>query len=281
MKAAGAIGFIGIPNPASQEIPWSRITLNRTHPTMELALQNSTKPPAFIAAEAKGTSERRAQPFWCCAIFWMSQWRRGIQIGVQPRVTLVNVEYNPRGFEVKREIQMNYLLILCLCFFLASTSNVLGQSKTDEEAVTKLALEFSDAWAKHDGHALAKIMAEDVDFVTVATTYLHGRADFETFHVRLLSGRFKDSKLTVLKSTTRFLRPDMAVVHWSWKIEGDNNPDGTPGPPRFGMMTLVAEKKNGNWLVVVGQNTNAILGIPPELQDIKTPIAIPGTALEP
>jgi hypothetical protein len=28
----------------------------------------------------------------------------------------------------------------------------------------------------------------------------------------------------------------------------------------------------------VGQNTNAILGIPPELQDIKTPIAIPGTA---
>jgi len=44
------------------------------------------------------------------------------------------------------------------------------------------------------------------------------------------------------------------------------------------MMTLVAQKKNANWLVTVGQNTNAILGIPPELQDIKTPIAIPGTA---
>ena len=46
------------------------------------------------------------------------------------------------------------------------------------------------------------------------------------------------------------------------------------------MMTLVAEKKNGNWLVVVGQNTNAILGIPPELQGTKTPIAIPGTTPE-
>jgi uncharacterized protein (TIGR02246 family) len=117
--------------------------------------------------------------------------------------------------------------------------------------------------------------------VTVATTYLHGRADFETFHVRLLSGRFKNSTITALKSTTRFLRPDIAVVHWSWKIEGDNNPDGTARPPRYGMMTLVAEKKNGKWLVIVGQNTNAILGIPPELQDIKTPIAIPGTALNP
>ena len=58
---------------------------------------------------------------------------------------------------------------------------------------------------------------------------------------------------------------------------GDKNVDGTARQPRFGMMTLVAEKQNGTWLVVVGQNTNAILGIPPELQDIKTPIAIPGT----
>lgn len=122
---------------------------------------------------------------------------------------------------------MKYLLTAFFCFFLAGASNVFAQSKSDEEAVTKLPQEFCDAWAQHDGHALAKIMADDVDFVTVATTYLHGREDFETFHVRLLSGRFKDSTITVLKTTTRFLRPDMAVVHWSWKIEGDKNPDGT------------------------------------------------------
>ena len=175
---------------------------------------------------------------------------------------------------------MKYLLSASLCFLLASTSDALAQSKADEEAVGKLPQEFCEAWAKHDGHALAKIMAEDVDFVTVATTYLHGRTDFETFHVRLLSGRFKDSTISVLKTTTRFLRPDMAVVHWSWRIEGDKNADGTPRQPRYGMMTLVAEKKVGNWQVIVGQNTNAILGVPPELQGIKTPIAIPGTAPE-
>lgn len=125
---------------------------------------------------------------------------------------------------------MKYLLFAFVCFFLTTTSNLLAQSKPDEEAVAKLPQEFCDAWAKHDGHALAKIMADNVDFVTVATTYLHGRADFETFHVRLLSGRFKNSTITALKSTTRFLRPDIAVVHWSWKIEGDNNPDGTARP---------------------------------------------------
>jgi uncharacterized protein (TIGR02246 family) len=173
---------------------------------------------------------------------------------------------------------MKWVLSGALWVLLASLPNMFAQSKTDDETVSKLPQKFCDAFNKHDGHALAKIMAEDVDFVTVATTYLHGRADFETFHVRLLRGRFKDSTVKVLKTNTRFLRSDMAVVHWSWKIEGDKNPDGTPRQARFGMMTLVAEKQNGSWLVVVGQNTNAILGIPPELQDIKTPIAIPGTA---
>src|SRR5262250_1370678 len=175
---------------------------------------------------------------------------------------------------------MRYLLSASLCFLLVPTPHAVAQSKADEEAVDKLPQEFCDAWAKHDGHALAKIMAEDVDFVTVATTYLHGRADFETFHVRLMTGRFKASTITALKTTSRFLRPDMAVVHWSWRIEGDKNPDGTARQPCYGMMTLVAEKKNGNWLVIVAQNTNAAAHIPPELQGIKTPIAIPVTAPE-
>jgi uncharacterized protein (TIGR02246 family) len=171
---------------------------------------------------------------------------------------------------------MKHFLGGLLLLLLAIASN--AQTKTDEEAVGKLPQAFCDAWAKHDGHELAKIMADDVDFVTVATTYLHGRADFEKFHTRLLSGRFKDATIALLQRTVRFLRSDIAVVHWSWKIEGDKNADGTARQPRFGMMVMVAEKRAGSWLVVVGQNTNAMLGIPPELQGIKTPIAIPGTS---
>lgn len=37
LRNAGAIGVIGIPNPASMDIPWSRIAVNRTHPSMALA----------------------------------------------------------------------------------------------------------------------------------------------------------------------------------------------------------------------------------------------------
>src|SRR6267154_1233462 len=118
----------------------------------------------------------------------------------------------------KEEGKMKNFVSGIVLLLLVATSN--AQSKRDEEAVHKLPQEFCDAWAKHDGHELAKIMAEEVDFVTVAAVYLHGKADFEKFHVRLMSERFKDSTLTLLENTARFLRPDMAVVHWSWKIVG-------------------------------------------------------------
>ncbi|HEY3566315.1 MAG TPA: M28 family metallopeptidase [Thermoanaerobaculia bacterium] len=37
LHAAGAIGIITIPNPASMDIPWARTSANRTHPSMSLA----------------------------------------------------------------------------------------------------------------------------------------------------------------------------------------------------------------------------------------------------
>jgi len=37
LQQAGVIGIIGIPNPASMDIPWSRMSLNRAHPSMDLA----------------------------------------------------------------------------------------------------------------------------------------------------------------------------------------------------------------------------------------------------
>jgi Zn-dependent M28 family amino/carboxypeptidase len=37
LHEAGAIGYISIPNPASMDIPWSRISLNHNQPSMDLA----------------------------------------------------------------------------------------------------------------------------------------------------------------------------------------------------------------------------------------------------
>jgi len=167
---------------------------------------------------------------------------------------------------------MRCLLVL----LLAATLSVSAQTEPDERAVHKLPESFAAAMTKHDGHELAQIMADDVDFVTVGAMWLHGRSDFETYHVRLLSGRFSEVTMTPLEIRVRFLHPDVAVVRWSWSIRGDKNIDGTKRQSRYGMMTMVAEKRNAAWLVVVAQNDNSIPGAPPEAKGIENPIPIPG-----
>jgi uncharacterized protein (TIGR02246 family) len=164
-----------------------------------------------------------------------------------------------------------------LAAFLIFECAARAQSKSDEDAVRNIPQAFAAAWAKHDGQQLARIMSDDVDFVNVGADWLRGRADFALYHSRLLSVRFKEATLTPLEISVRFLRPDMAVLHWSWRIEGDRNFDMTPRKPRFGLFTMIAEKKGADWLVTVAQNTNRIPPPhpDPEMEGIKPGILFP------
>jgi uncharacterized protein (TIGR02246 family) len=175
---------------------------------------------------------------------------------------------------------MKQLLRNLIVGLLVAGATAHAQNTADEAAVRQIPQAFSAAWAKHDGHQLAKIMSDDVDFVNVAADWVHGRADFELFHSRLLSGRFKDSTLVPIEIVVRFLRPDQAVLHWNWRVDGDRNQDLTPRKPRFGLFTMIVEKRHGEWLVVVAQNTNRTPPPNPdlELEGITAAIHFPAAA---
>ena len=109
--------------------------------------------------------------------------------------------------EKMKHVRWGLLLIL-----LAAGANV--QSKGDEEAVRRLPQAFCDAWAKHDGHAPPKIMAEDVDCVTVAATYLPAGRISRSSIPGCSAGVLGTPILRPLQTTSRFLRPDMAMGSW-------------------------------------------------------------------
>ena len=168
-------------------------------------------------------------------------------------------------------------MLLKELFILAVTcisTSAWGQASGDETALRDLPQAFSKAWAAHDGVELARIVSEDVAFVNVGAIWLQGRADFEKYHSRILQGRFKKSTNVPLATDVRFLRSDLALVRWSWRIDGETDSAGTSLPPRHGLMTFIAEKRAGQWLVVAGQNTNAGPARP-EAADLKAPIAVP------
>jgi uncharacterized protein (TIGR02246 family) len=168
-------------------------------------------------------------------------------------------------------------ILLVVASLFADVGAGRAQSKKDEAAVRNIPQAFAAAWATHDGQQLAKIMAEDVDFVNVNGEWLVGKKDFSLFHSRLLSKRFRDSTVTPLNVSVRFLRPDLAVLHWDWRIEGDRNFGQTLRKPRFGIFTMIVAKTGEEWLVTVAQNTNHMPPPKPdpEMEGIRLGIVFP------
>ncbi len=130
-----------------------------------------------------------------------------------------------------------------------------GKSE-DLSAILELENRLSRAWNTHDMNAMANLLVRDADFVTVGGTWLRGRKEFRSHHVVLHETMFKSSSLHVKNTDIKFVRPDIALAHVLWKIEGDLEPDGTPRKPRTGIFTQVLLKSRGRWRILASQNTN-------------------------
>jgi uncharacterized protein (TIGR02246 family) len=206
----------------------------------------------------------------------------------------VNARYDDRACSLQERLhagkqsfekgkKMRQVFRYLLVALLITQCAVHAQTKADETAVRNIPQAFAAAWARHDGHQLAKIMSDDVDFVNVHAEWLHGKRDFEAFHTRLLAGRFGQSTLTPLETKVRFLGPDMAVLHWNWKVENDRETDMTLRKPRYGLFTMLVEKQDGAWLVAVAQNTNWTPppNPDPEMGGIQSPITYPAVTDKP
>ena len=116
--------------------------------------------------------------------------------------------------------------------------------------------DWGQAWNRHDMKAMAALFTEDADFINVAGHHWKGRQEIEAKHTERLV-QFNDSTWTTRAATVTFLKPDVALVHVSWGLKGDTDPDGAVRKPREGVFTWVALKLDGRWQIRAGQNTNA------------------------
>lgn len=138
-----------------------------------------------------------------------------------------------------------------------------AQNKVDDlETVKQIESSWQEAWNRHDMKALGALVAEDVDFITVSGIWLKGRKAFEEHHARVHAMQFKESVWTTTDVRVKFLKPDIALVHVSWGLRGDKDPDGTARRPRRGIFTRVVTKQGGKWSIQASQNTD-IREIPP------------------
>jgi uncharacterized protein (TIGR02246 family) len=155
-----------------------------------------------------------------------------------------------------RSVKATAVFLFGVALFARSTAAQSKGSSRDQQAIQKIAQQFQDDWNRHDIKAASALFAEDVDFITVGGNWLKTRKVFEDYHIKLHEVVMKESVLTNTSTEIKFIKPDVALAFTRWSMVSDKNPDGTPRPPRQGIMTWLLEKRHGAWSVIASQNTN-------------------------
>jgi uncharacterized protein (TIGR02246 family) len=145
--------------------------------------------------------------------------------------------------------------VVALVMFVLACSPALAQVAADESGIRQLATRWEQAWNQHDMKQLASLMTEDADFVNVGARHWKGRAEIEAEHTQRLN-QFRESTWSTKAVTVHLLKPDVALVHVDWALQGDKDPDGTPRSPRSGVFTWIVVKQSSGWLIRAAQNTN-------------------------
>jgi uncharacterized protein (TIGR02246 family) len=155
-------------------------------------------------------------------------------------------------------MEIDMTLVFKLAWAVQTSFAKKKQTTADRRAIEALASSFQDGWNRHDVDALASLMAEDVDYVTVVGTkgWERGRTEFKDRHAAVHKTFFKESVLTVKEIHIKFIRSDVAIAHVLWETKGDVIPDRKPGEQRGGIFTWVVEKRDGRWLIIASQNTD-------------------------
>jgi uncharacterized protein (TIGR02246 family) len=125
---------------------------------------------------------------------------------------------------------------------------------TVDKAIEDLVRGIEAAWNRHDARAFAQAFAEDAEFTNVFGMVQKGRAGIEAAHAPIFKTMFKDSRLTVVETRVRLIRPDVAAVDVKWTMTGARDPHGNPWPERTGLLNWIVTKHGERWLIDVSHN---------------------------
>lgn len=129
------------------------------------------------------------------------------------------------------------------------------------QAIADLIEAWAAAWNAHDMELARTLVADNVDFVTVAGLWLKGGEEFLAHHRHIHRTHMRDSQWTNLDYQLKPVRDDLWLVHLEWTIAGDREPDGAPRPRRCGLFTWLIERRGNAWRLVAAHNGDLRAGI--------------------
>jgi uncharacterized protein (TIGR02246 family) len=121
----------------------------------------------------------------------------------------------------------------------------------DSSAIKQSVAAFTEAWNRHDPHAVTMCYVEDGDFSSTQGIPSHGAKELEEHYNSIFSTFLKNAHRMDTVRSIRFLTPSIAQVDIDWQMTGAKTPDGADAPPRKGLLNWVMTKQNSQWMITV------------------------------
>jgi len=136
---------------------------------------------------------------------------------------------------------------------LVNTVNQLPKASS-ESGIQSVLNDFAKAWNEHNAKVFSLVFTEDADCTNVMGDSFHGRRAIEEKHKPLFKTTWAQSTLTIVKSKTRFIKPDVAAVDAWWTLDGLKTPDGKERDGRSGLLNVIMTLHYDNWMITVMHN---------------------------
>jgi uncharacterized protein (TIGR02246 family) len=123
----------------------------------------------------------------------------------------------------------------------------------------------AEAWNRHDAAAWASRFVPTAEFINILGTPFSGKAAIEGITTRIFATIFKDSRDSVTVQKIVYVTPELAIAHYEHAVSGytalppgiqpsEVGADGK-GVLRTRMVYVLQRGKDGQWMIVNGQNT--------------------------
>ena len=135
----------------------------------------------------------------------------------------------------------------------AISTSVFAQNAADEQAIQKLVSTMETGWVQKSGETFASVFADVHDYIVWNGYYFPNmnKQQNAAAHQGLFNGPYRTYDVKFKIDKIRFLRPDLALVH----VYGGGYTKGQAAPENpTVLMSMVAEKKDGDWKVLSFHN---------------------------
>lgn len=147
------------------------------------------------------------------------------------------------------------LVVLFVSCALPAFAQGAAAHRADDAAITKVTVEYQEAYNSHDAKAAAAFYAVDGDRRTPDGRVIQGRAAVERQLAQDFAGRFRVATVVFDRAAEiRYVSSAIAILDGSARVSGVAAPNGTPMPAARYFHTIVLVKRHGVWQILALRN---------------------------